>query len=1093
MNYAHDFDKAEPATPAYQDAFLHGAETDAYRAILHQPATFLRGVFWAPKDRRNTQDGQWTAEARPWAEWVTGFTVHPVKKHKAGDCIVLGSSIGGARKANAMDTMYAMGLDIDAGFPLDAMLDRLEELGLFCIVYTTHSHGKSGLQLKHDEVIRKLKIKPSELDLAQVQRFLREHDKSRYEESFIDAVTFADPDKPKRQVKSGVVIDLATPPLDKYRLIFPLAEPVKIIDLAETQADALAVWEDKITGLAREVLDVHFDVSCTDPSRLFYTPRHPKEAGEEWYAAIVRGDPLRFFDVPGVKKASYTGSRATGSLNPFELAGAGADGDGMPACFTPSGASLNEWHRTAKDRFQMADLLEDLCSDRIRVAGGEATGHVHIECPFEHEHSTEGGTACDARNALDSSSGYWTWGCHHDSCQGRRKLEFLEEALRQGWFNEDQLAPDSVYMLPGEDDSVIEDAPKDRAARHKERADSVRDDLLSLVDDFNADTSESEIREVIRLALKASADKAVQARLKEAVTARTPIGARAFNDLWKDEARQKQKPQGRSKPSGGIPAKSIHDDFADQVEYAQRRIVEANAERARLFQFGGAYATADAVRHRVRLIEDQPTMFTALHKITRWEKDRDSDGNTQGVAPPETVVKAVFTDHDFADTLPELLAVPSTPFFDAEGRLVDEDGYHAGAKVYLAKGDLVLPSVSREPTAIEVAEAKRLIVEEVLADFPLGGMDRAQIVGTLAGENADHAHAVTHAVAMTLLPFCRDMIAGPTPGHVYTKPGPGTGASLLVDVLTTIAGGSPAPAMTFPTRAEEVGKTLSAALAEGAPVILFDNIGQAIASSELASAMTGTMYQARILGKTQLVMVPVRSVWAFTANNIEASREILRRFVLIPLDAGVPDPEQRKPENGWQHPNLRQWVTDNRPALVWACLTLIQNWVARGMERQKVVSLASYEDWAGVMGGILTAAGFHGFLDGQAEERAKATDATEDGLAQLVQIMAGYPDGTVFRPGGTGRYDGKPTVSVMAILNGDERAKMEPGDKPDPIQINGWGYKDFDGQYTNATRIGRGMKNLARKPYQIGGKVVTFAEATDSKAGTSVYRMTKTG
>lgn len=558
------------------------------------------------------------------------------------------------------------------------------------------------------------------------------------------------------------------------------------------------------------------------------------------------------------------------------------------------------------------------------------------------------------------------------------------------------------------------------------------------------------------------------------------------------EPRQKRKPKGRSKT--GIEACHIKADYPDQLDYARRRIVEANGECPRLFQFGGAYATADAVRHRIRLIEDRDSLHYVLQDVTRWEKTEKvgDDYEARLVAPPESVVRAIYKDHVFADTLPEILAVQSTPFFDSEGRLVVEDGYHSGAKVYLSKGDLVLPGVSREPTVEEVTEAKRLIVEEVLADFPLGGMDRAEIVATLTGQNADHAHAVTHAVAMTLLPFCRDMIAGPTPGHVYTKPGPGTGASLLVDVLTTIAGGSPAPAMTFPSRAEEVGKTLSAALSEGSPVVLFDNIGQAIASSELASAMTGTKYQARILGKTQLVMVPVRTVWTFTANNIEASREILRRFVLIPLDAGVPDPEQRTPENGWRHPNLRQWVTDNRPALVWACLTLIQHWVARGMVRQDAASLASYEDWAGVMGGILTEAGFHGFLGGQTEERAKATDTTDDGLAQLVRLMSEYPDGTVFRLGGTRDFGGQKTVNVMDLLNGTERHGVKGDADEDPLQINGWGYSDFDGAYKTSGRIGRGMKNLARKPYQIGGRVVTFSEATDSKAHTSVYRMSKT-
>jgi len=304
MEASHNFDTAEPApvTPApgepvyTNDAVMLGVETDAYNALLEQSATLLTGELWGPKDRRNTQDNEWNPVTMPWSAWIVGgpgdkntpawgFSRHPVGKDKAGACIVLGSSTGKARKAKAMDMMYAMGVDIDAGFPLDSMLDRLEDLGLFCLVYTTHSHGKRGLQLKHDEVIRKFKIKPSELDLAQVQRFLRDHDKNRYEESFIAAVRIK---TAKKQVKEGVVIELDTPPLDKYRLIFPLAAPVKIIDLADTHTAALEVWEDKITGLAREMLGVHFDTSCTDPSRLFFTPRHPKDAAD-WYCAIVQG------------------------------------------------------------------------------------------------------------------------------------------------------------------------------------------------------------------------------------------------------------------------------------------------------------------------------------------------------------------------------------------------------------------------------------------------------------------------------------------------------------------------------------------------------------------------------------------------------------------------------------------------------------------------------------------------------------------------------------------------------------------------------------------------------------------------------------
>lgn len=1079
----------------FNDADLFGEETEGYLSLLDQPAKLMLGEVWGKdgrKDRRNTQDGEWNTVELPWSAWIVGgdgdknnpawgFSRHPVGKNKAGACVVLGSSIGGARMAKSMDTMYAMGVDIDSGASLDSMLDRLQELGVFCLVYTSYSHGRSGLQLKHDDVIRKLKIKPSELNRTQVQRYLREFDKNRYDDAFINAVDIV---TMKMQVKDGVVIDLSTPPLDKYRLIFPLATPVKLIDLAETQTAALEAWENKITGLATEFLCVHFDTSCTDPSRLFYTARHAKDAAD-WYCAIVRGEPLKFEDVPSVKKSSYTNNRRP--LNAFEMAGGAGDGDGgVPLCFTPSGASLNEWHRKAKDRFNMADLLEDLCPDRIRVAGGEAQGHVHIECPFEGEHTSEGGTATMVVNAIDSPNGYWTWFCHHDACQGRHKLQFLEEALRQGWFDEKYLFGDSVYMLDGYDEEEEDDeAPRDRTERHALRATSVRDDLLSMVESFNINTTDPEVEELIRVALDSDADSSTMGHLKDAIAAKTKIKARSFTEKWNaaKKARVRRKPKGRS--SEDIESCHVKDDFQDQLEYARRRIREANEERPRIFQFGGGYVTADAVRHRVRTIEDRDSLHFILQDVTRWNANVKigDDWEVRKVPPPESVVRTLHKDHDFADTLPELLAVPATPFFDAEGRLVAEEGYHEGAKVYLAPGDLEVARVSEVPSAEEVKEAKRLLLEEVIADFPLGGLTRDEIV---KGEHP----AVTHAVALALLPFCRDMISGPTPGHVFTKPGPGTGASLLVNVLTTIAGGTPAPAMELPGHKDEISKTLSAALSEGAPVILFDNVGNAIASPALASAMTESTYQARILGKTQTVTVPVRAVWVFTANNIEASEEIIRRLVLIPLDAGVPDPKNRIPAKGWRHSNLRQWVTQNRPRLIWACLTLIQNWVAGGMQRASK-ALASYEDWAGVMGGILAAANFTGFLEGQDEEQAKAADSVADGLSQFVSVLADYPAGTIFRPGGSAKFGGEPTVSVLDILNGKERADFSSKDAPDPIQINGWGYSSHDGAYTTSGRIGRGMKVFARKPYRAGTEILHFDELSDTKNGASVYRLRK--
>lgn len=1094
--------------PDLHDAFVFGEETPEMLALLDRPATFLSGKLYGARDHKNTQDGAWAPVTMPWRGWIEGgdatggraawgFSRHPVGKHKEGACVVLGSSIGKARKAKAMEYMSAMGLDVDSGARLDDVLAKIEELGLFCLVYTSFNHGRRGLQLKRDAVLQKLQIK-SDPTNAQVREYLAQHDKHRYEPGFIAEVKISEA---RHQTKEGVVIVLDTPPLDKFRLIFPLMEPVKLIDLADTQAASLEVWEDKITGLAVETLGVHFDTSCTDPSRLFYTGRHAKDA-EDWYCAVVQGRPLRFEDIKPMKKSQYTAGR--GAVSPWEIAG-GALGDRPAPAYAPSGASLNDWHTKYKARFQIADLLETYCPDRIRNEVSTAPGSHHTECPFEHEHSSEGGTATMAVNAEDSQSGYWTWFCHHDACQGRHKLQMLEEALRAQWFDEKLLTDaDAGFLLPPSDeeiaeeeadDSVIEGAaPADKTERHADRERSAEVDLLQIAEGFTVDTTDAEVRAFFAQVIDADAGKTTLGKIKATVVKNTALTAKTFNDLWKEELDKATKVKRKNARADDEPGFPVEGDYSGQVNYAKYRITEVNSETPRLFQFGGAYATADAVRQRIRLMEDRDAMFSILEKFTTWYKA--SEDSTVEVAPPESVVRALYRDQEFADTLPELLAVTSTPFFDADGTLVDKPGYHAGARVYLAPGGLVLPGVSREPTEEEMERAKRLLVEHVLADFPLAGMTRPEIVGTLAGENRDKAHAVAHAVATALLPFAREMINGPTPGHVFTKPAPGTGASLLMELLTMIACGAPAAAMELPAHPEEISKTISAALIDGQPVIFFDNVGAAIASNALAMAMTAPTYQARILGKSQTVKVSVRALFAFTANNVSASKEILRRLVLIPLDAGVPDPENRRPADGWLHPNLRQWVADNRADLVWACLTLVQNWVAQGMVEYETRSVASYENWSKVMGGILEAAGIHGFLEGQQEERRKAADDTDEGLLQLMKIMAQYPSDTLFRPGTAANFGDTGTVSIMDVLNGNERPEVIEGGKKydwgksDPIQINGWGYSAYDGAYTASGRIGRQMKTLARKDHKIGDTVLRFTEIPDTRNGTALYKMT---
>jgi len=972
-------DPDESSGPQFvNDAEVLGTETEDLPEFLAQPATFLTGELWGARDKNNTQDGKWKSVELPWGHWfggaagdknnhAWGLSRHPEGKEKEGACIVLGSSVGGARKAKAMDTMFAMGLDVDSGASLDDVIAKIEKLGLLCFIYTSYNNGKSGLEIKRDEVLRKLHIKTDPND-EQIKQYLREFDKNRYEESFIRGCAIK---TQKKQTPDGVKIVLTTPHLEKFRLIFPLATPVKLINLADTQQEALDLWEDKITGLARNTLGVHFDTSCTDPSRLFYTARHPK-GDDNWYAAAIMGTPVSFDDIEAMKKSNYTSKREDNAGD--------MDDDRPPMALMPSGLSLNDWHYRYKERFMAAELLETLCPDRIRIAGGESQGAVHVECPFEHEHTSEGGTGTMAINAIDSESGYWTWFCHHDACQGKHKLQFLEEALRAGWFEEDAiLNMDAGFLMEGADEEEEEpDEPVlegDTFKTPEQRA-----------EEFTTESTEEEIRNFVKKLFREGVDKTVRANVTAALAKSTNLTRPDIKKFWTDmDAEQAKRDREREKDEnskGASVAVANQWDFELLHEYGQRRINDMNVKKPNLFHYmDSLYVIREKSDGRayMRLL-DKPGFAHLLNTVARYVRVTGEDKDSIGVSAPNDVVDHLYSvDYGI---YPELRGLVTTPTFVKGGGLLTKPGYDWASKLYY-KPDITLsiPTVSSVPTEEEVYKAKALLIEEILADFPLGALTRPEIVEHAL--NGEGVAAVTNMMALILLPFMRDMIDGPTPGHLLVKPAPGTGASLITDVFSVIATGAVTPALAMPGNKEEMSKTLTSVLQNGQNIVFFDNINHSVDSGELASAMTTPTYQARILGKSQTIEVDVRCAWVFTGNNVTLSNELIRRLIMIDLDSRLANPEMR---TGFRHTDIRGWAMEHRGELVWACLTIIQNWVAQGMKMNTETILASFENWSGMMGGILNAAGLGGFMGNREALREGSSDGDSDDFEILLEL-----------------------------------------------------------------------------------------------------------
>jgi putative DNA primase/helicase len=312
------------------------------------------------------------------------------------------------------------------------------------------------------------------------------------------------------------------------------------------------------------------------------------------------------------------------------------------------------------------------------------------------------------------------------------------------------------------------------------------------------------------------------------------------------------------------------------------------------------------------------------------------------VFPPRDIARDLITFPD--PSIPRVDIVLSTPVFGRDGTLITAPGLHADEALWLEPTTgLQVPELEREPTPERVSHARQLLTEHLFVDFPFV-------------DQADRAHGL----AALLLPFVRRMIVGSTPLHLIEAPAVGSGKSLLCQLISIVATGRVLDASTLPGDEEEVRKTLTAELAKGSPMILLDNATErkVLDSSALASVLTAPTWRARILGKSEIVILPNSAMWMLTGNNPRLSVELTRRCISIRID---PKRDRAWQRTGFKHDPIIEWAAAHRAELVHAVLTLGQAWVAAGKPLAKQ-RLGSFEHWSAVMGGILEVIGVPGFL-----------------------------------------------------------------------------------------------------------------------------------
>jgi len=389
-------------------------------------------------------------------------------------------------------------------------------------------------------------------------------------------------------------------------------------------------------------------------------------------------------------------------------------------------------------------------------------------------------------------------------------------------------------------------------------------------------------------------------------------------------------------------------DWAEISEEVFGHVVHLNQDdlQTRVFQRGTHLA-------RVRITDEGPIIekYTEnalagyLVRHLRWVKV--TRNGLAPVQPSAFVVKDLVVRPSWPG-LPVLRDMVELPIFLKDGTLVSAPGYHRDSGIWMQASGLALSPAGDAPDE-PTRRAALALLDDIFFDFPF-----------------NDAASRAHALAALLLPFVRELIEGPTPLHLFDAPTPGTGKGLLMNVLSLIHTGRAAATVSAPTDDDEWRKRITAMLFRGQKQIVLDNLPQAksVTSASLASVLTSTHWNDRILGETQMTpLLPNRALWVATGNNIELSNELARRSVLTRLMPTVERPSSR-PLSDFRHPALEQYVLAIRSFLVWACLILVRSWIAANQPRVQT-AMGSFVEWAQIMGGLLHHHGIEGFLGNQ--------------------------------------------------------------------------------------------------------------------------------
>jgi hypothetical protein len=269
--------------------------------------------------------------------------------------------------------------------------------------------------------------------------------------------------------------------------------------------------------------------------------------------------------------------------------------------------------------------------------------------------------------------------------------------------------------------------------------------------------------------------------------------------------------------------------------------------------------------------------------------------------------------------------ISEAPLVRHDGSVFAEAGYDPQTRYFCTYRGPTL-EVPDDPS-IDDARRALAALTDLVEDFPFKG---------------DVHRSVWLAAVFTLI--LRPHIEGPTPIIVVSANHPGTGKTMLVEIVSLIVYGRPATRRPFTDDDRELTASVTAILAQGVPMALFDNVDRPFGGAFVDLVATSRDVSTRLYGRNdQSLALRANTVFFATGNNVALRGDLVRRVLFCELQRQLENPEAR---TGFRHPDLLSTVKNTAATVLAAAMTVVRAFLRAGSPRAAVRPFGSYEEWS---------------------------------------------------------------------------------------------------------------------------------------------------